>query len=131
MSLDAYIAFWENLSPATLPQLEAVAVEDFRFSDPFNTLTSRAELSALLARMFTKMQDPKFVVTGRAVQGDTAYLRWVFTAKGWRLEGMSEVAFGGPDGRAISHVDHWDAASQVYEKIPLLGSLLRLIRRFA
>jgi len=130
VQLDAYISFWENLSPATLPQLEAVAVEGFKFTDPFNTLTTRADVSALLARMFAKMQNPKFVVTGRAVNGDTAYLRWVFTAKGWRLEGMSEVVFG-PDGRAVSHADHWDAASQVYEKIPLLGSVLRLLKRFA
>jgi hypothetical protein len=27
------------------------------------------------------------------------------------------------------HLDHWDAAAQVYEQIPLLGSVLRVLRR--
>jgi hypothetical protein len=29
----------------------------------------------------------------------------------------------------VLHRDFWDAAQQVYEKIPLLGSVVRMIRR--
>ena len=34
-----------------------------------------------------------------------------------------------PDGRVTSHRDYWDAAGELYEKIPLLGALLRRIKR--
>ena len=33
------------------------------------------------------------------------------------------------DGRVAYHRDYWDAAEEVYEKIPLLGGLLRWIKR--
>jgi steroid delta-isomerase len=32
-------------------------------------------------------------------------------------------------GLITLHRDYWDAAQQVYEKVPLLGAVLRLIRR--
>jgi hypothetical protein len=41
---------------------------------------------------------------------------------------MSEVAFGA-DGRALSHIDHWDAGGQFYARLPVLGTLIRLVKR--
>jgi hypothetical protein len=41
---------------------------------------------------------------------------------------MSELRFAA-DGRVREHIDHWDAAAQVYERLPLIGGLMRLIRR--
>jgi hypothetical protein len=128
--LDAYCAFWEQMTPASVDALDAVAAPDFAFKDPFNDLQGRDAVKAMLRHMFGKVKEPRFVVTGRAMNGQTAYLRWRFTTgNGFVIEGMSEVEFG-PDGKAIRHVDHWDAAAQVYGKIPLLGGLLRLIGRF-
>ena len=34
-----------------------------------------------------------------------------------------------PDGRISEHIDHWDAAAQFYERIPVLGWLIRKVRR--
>jgi hypothetical protein len=73
-------------------------------------------------------------VTDRATSGRTAYLRWTFAfrpkgrAAVWTIEGMSEVAFDA-DGRALSHVDHWDAGGQFYARLPVLGTLIRLVKR--
>jgi hypothetical protein len=33
------------------------------------------------------------------------------------------------DGRVGWHRDYWDAAEELYEKLPLIGSLMRLLRR--
>jgi hypothetical protein len=41
---------------------------------------------------------------------------------------LSEVRFG-PDGLVAEHRDHWDAAEQLFGRLPLLGALLRLIAR--
>jgi hypothetical protein len=34
-----------------------------------------------------------------------------------------------PDGRVAEHIDYWDPAGQVYETIPILGLLMRALRR--
>lgn len=31
-------------------------------------------------------------------------------------------------GKVIEHIDYWDAGGQVYERLPLLGSILRQVR---
>ncbi|WP_413888997.1 hypothetical protein [Candidatus Aalborgicola defluviihabitans] len=36
-----------------------------------------------------------------------------------------------PDGRILDHRDYWDAAEELYEKLPLLGGLMRWLKRRA
>ena len=36
-----------------------------------------------------------------------------------------------PDGRITEHRDYWDAAEELYEKLPGLGSLMRWLKRRA
>jgi hypothetical protein len=61
-------------------------------------------------------------------------LRWRFEAERrqggliFAFEGMSEVYFN-DEGRVRLYREHWDAATGVYEKLPVLGSILRLLRR--
>jgi len=33
------------------------------------------------------------------------------------------------DGRIAWHRDYWDAAEELYEKLPVLGSLMRWLRQ--
>ena len=78
--------------------------------------------------------NPKFTVNEIVENESIAYLKWHFYFKLSKNEeeqsfvGVSRVEFDRL-GKVISHVDYWDAASNVYEKIPLLGSLLRMIKR--
>ena len=79
------------------------------------------------------MKDPKFTVTHRAWSNDILFLRWSFQGeiKGlnhWKVEGMSEVRFD-EQGLVCQHIDHWDASEQIYAKLPLIGTIIRLIRR--
>jgi len=32
-------------------------------------------------------------------------------------------------GKVVEHIDYWDAAEQVYERLPLLGPILRRVRQ--
>ncbi len=48
-------------------------------------------------------------------------------SKPWVFEGASVVTLA-TDGRVAEHIDHWDAASAFYERLPILGSLLGWIR---
>ncbi len=128
-------AFWETLSPATLTNLLTVYDDAVRFSDPFNELHGAAPLRGLLERMFERLDAPRFVVLEVALQDNGAVLVWDFhyRLRNWQRErkryiyGVSHVRFGA-DGRVIEHRDYWDAASQVYEQLPLLGSLLRWLK---
>ncbi|MQX34913.1 nuclear transport factor 2 family protein [Roseospira navarrensis] len=129
-----YVAFFEGMTPEALDRLAEVATADIHFVDPFNDTVGLPALRRILAAMYQDTQDPCFRVTHRAFDGDVCFLRWVFTARikalggDWRIDGMSEVRFA-EDGRAREHIDHWDAARQFHERLPVLGWVLRRVRR--
>ena len=129
---ERYIAFCEGMTPADLSRLEAFCAPDIHFRDPFNEVTGVDAYRRVLAKMFEDVGQPSFQVTGYAVTGQVCYLRWHFTFKRsggdtLRILGMSEVHFDDGD-RVAAHLDYWDAG-RVYETVPLLRSLVRLVKR--
>ena len=79
----------------------------------------------------------RFAVTAAVHQGADCFLTWDFTFRfrGGRtgmqtIRGATHLVLG-PDGRIVRHRDYWDAAEELYEKLPLLGTLMRWIRRRA
>lgn len=129
-----YADFWRELEPETTGRLRELAAPELRFVDPFNDLRGRDTVVAMLNHMFQSVEQVRFDITRTAVDREVAFYRWDFTCKvrgrriGVAIAGMSEVRFDAA-GLVLSHIDHWDAASQVYARLPLLGGLLRQVRR--
>lgn len=132
--LDAYIAFFEGLTPERLDELDRLCAPDVHFVDPFNDLRGVDGMRAVLQRMYADVEAPSFRVTRKARDGKVVYLRWIFTCRprgsqqGLRIEGVSEVTFD-EAGKVTAHIDFWDAAGQLYERLPVLGWVLRKVRR--
>lgn len=133
-AVEAYVAFYESLTPKSLERLAGLCAPDVRFRDPFNDVTGLPAYRAILERMFVDLREPRFLVRDRALSGRVAYLRWDFTfssRKGgapWSIEGMTEVHFD-ETGRVAAHLDHWDSGAQFYARLPVLGSLIGLVRK--
>ena len=132
--LQRYAAFFEALRPETLERLSDVMTEDVHFVDPFNDVHGLEQTEKIFRHMFDNLENARFVVTHSAITDGAdprGLLRWeldsLYKGRPYRIAGMSEVGFA-PDGRVNEHIDHWDAAAQFYERLPVVGSLLRLIR---
>jgi hypothetical protein len=131
--LDAWAAFLESLDTAALAGLDDLTTPDVRFRDPFNETAGRRALRDVLAHTLRAAPDVRFTVTHRALDGALGLLRWRFEAT-FRVvgridvTGMSEVELA-PDGRVRAHTDHWDASLPVYGRLPLLGPVIRRLRR--
>jgi steroid delta-isomerase len=126
-----YIAFCEGMTPASLDQLGDYCAPSIHFRDPFNEATDIDGYRRVLAKMFEDTGQPDFTVSASALHGNSCYLRWRFSFQraGGRMsiEGMSEIRFNA-DGLVDRHFDFWDAG-QVYETVPLLRSLVHLVKR--
>ena len=128
----AYIAFFEALRPASLNELDRYFASDVHFRDPFNDVTGRDAVRRIFEHMYMHTEEPRFIVEGWMCKDNTASLRWQFQC---RLEGlaisvpgMSFVRFD-DRGKITEHIDYWDPAAGIYEQLPLLGSLMRYLRR--
>lgn len=128
------IAFYEALTPETLARLDAAYANDARFIDPFNDVAGIAAIRRVFEHMFETLDAPRFQVVLSVSEGEHCFLLWNFRfrRKGGSaislIHGSTHVRFG-QDGRIAWHRDYWDPARELYESVPLLGALMRWLRR--
>lgn len=127
------IAFYEDLTPGSLPCLGAVYADDARFIDPFNDVQGVARIRTVFEHMFEVLDAPHFKVLESVTQGDQCVLVWDFSFRRRRradttvVHGTSHLRFAA-DGRVQWHRDYWDPARELYEGLPVLGAVLRWLR---
>ena len=132
------VAFFESLTPDSVGQLAALYDRQARFVDPFNDVQGLAAIDAIFRHMFVALDDPRFVVTGQVVQGTQCFLLWDFQFRFKRFDnqtvqtirGTSHLVFSDA-GLVTLHRDYWDAAQELYEKLPLIGGLMRWLKKRA
>jgi steroid delta-isomerase len=133
--LQTLVHFYETLRPDNVAQIERLYTADATFKDPFNEVRGHATICRVFEHMFKQVDAPRFRIEAGACEGDTAFLGWTMTYRRHghpeseeRIRGCTELRFDAA-GRVIRHRDYWDAAEELYEKLPLLGALLRWLKR--
>lgn len=131
------VALFESLTEADTQRLGEFYAADARFKDPFNEVRGVAAVQRIFAHMFVALNTPRFVVRDIVVQGDQCFLTWDFLFRfrrfsnaGQTVRGASHLVF---DARGLVslHRDYWDAAEELYEKLPAVGALMRWLKRRA
>ena len=130
--------FFSTLTEHSVKDLARYYAADARFKDPFNDVQGVAAIAPIFAHMFEALEQPHFVVTGQVVQGLQCFMTWEFRfcfknfkrAEPQRILGASHLVFS-PADLVTLHRDYWDAAEELYEKLPLVGALMRWLKRRA
>ncbi|MCW5650916.1 MAG: nuclear transport factor 2 family protein [Ramlibacter sp.] len=131
-------AFFTGLAPADVARMGEFYTADATFKDPFNEVRGLPAIQRIFSHMYEALEQPRFVITTRLVDGPQCFLVWEFRF-GFRHfhKGVEQVVRGGshlllaPDGRISAHRDYWDAAEELYEKLPVVGAFMRWLRRRA
>ena len=135
---DKLATFFETLSPQAVAQLHTIYDAQARFKDPFNEVQGLPEIERIFRHMYVALEQPHFVITGQLVDGQQAFLSWEFRFKFKRFDtttpqavrGASHVVFN-DQGLVTVHRDYWDAAEELYEKLPVVGSVMRWLKKRA
>lgn len=135
-ALDRIVLAFETLTPASVETMDVLYAPDARFKDPFNEVQGLGAIQRIFRDMFEHTEQPRFVITERIEQGAQCFLTWEFrfAFKSYQ-RGQEQCVRGGShlvldnDGRIVMHRDYWDAAEELYEKLPLIGALMRWLKR--
>ena len=131
------VGLFESLAPADVARLAQFYAPDAWFKDPFNDVHGVPAVQRVFAHMFEALDEPRFVVRGVIVQGDQCFLTWDFLFRLRRFERAPQTVRGGShlrfdaQGRVEVHRDYWDVAEELYEKLPMIGALMRRLKRRA
>ncbi|WP_192035952.1 nuclear transport factor 2 family protein [Halomonas sp. YLGW01] len=150
-ALDAFCAFFNKLDKTCTNKLSSVYTEDVIFQDPLHRIEGLSTLEGYFAALYTHVQECRFSFHHRQRQGDTAFVTWTMTLRHPRLaggrryevEGCSHLIFapagtgGEEEGlgeqreKVRCHRDYFDAGELLYERLPLLGGVIRHLKRRA
>ena len=131
------VEVFETLQPADVARLGELYSANARFKDPFNEVHGVPAIQQVFRHMFTALIEPRFVIRDVLCDGDQCFLSWDFLFRMRRLRHGEQCIRGAThlrlaaDGRIAEHRDYWDAAEELYQKLPLLGALMRWLKRRA
>lgn len=133
-AMEKFVHFFTSMTPASVEQLHTVYTEEVLFKDPFNEVTGLLAVRKIFLEMFHQVDVPRFVVLLHGVTGGEGFITWEMHYRFKKetqqqcIRGATHVRFAA-DGRISLHRDYWDAAEELYEKLPILGGLMRMLKR--
>ena len=131
------VAMFESITPADVSRLGEFYASDARFKDPFNDVRGVPAIERVFAHMFVALDSPRFVVRDIVAEGDQCFLTWDFLFRFRRFSRDEQIVHGGShlrfdaQGRVALHRDYWDAAEELYERLPGIGAFMRFLKRRA
>ncbi len=117
--------------------LDDVYAEQVHFDDTLKTVRGREALRHYLLDSAAAVEQCRIdVLDVSRNQAGEHLLRWKMLIRFRRLQrgvdhwssGISHLRFDG-DGRVVYQQDYWNNADHLYQHIPLLGTLIRLVKR--
>lgn len=131
-SLDKLLDWYASLTPDTVQDAARHYAPDARFRDPFNNVRGIPAIEAIFRHMFETTENPRFIIRERMMQGEQAFVTWLFEfslrGKQYTVEGASHLRFTS-EGLVAEHRDYWDAAEELLQKLPIVGLPIRWLRR--
>jgi ketosteroid isomerase-like protein len=131
------VGAFERLQPADVRRLGELYAADARFKDPFNEVQGLPAIERVFDHMFAALREPRFVIREVICEGNQCFLSWDFLFRMRRFSNDEQCIRGAThlllaaDGRITEHRDYWDAAEELYQKLPVVGTLMRWLKRQA
>lgn len=134
--LEAFCAFFNKLDKSCTKKLYEFYTESVVFIDPLHRVEGAKALERYFLAMYENVTACRFEFHHRQRSGQDAFVTWTMRlthprlrrGREIRVEGCSHLQFAA-DGRVARHQDYFDAGAMLYEHLPLLGRVIRLVKR--
>lgn len=130
--LDELLNWYSALTPMSVMRTAQYYHPDAKFKDPFNEVIGVTAIIHIFQHMFVTTDNARFIIDDRISQDQQAFVSWrfefVFKGTHYTIVGASHLKFDAA-GLVIDHRDYWDAAEELFQKLPLIGAPMRWLRR--
>ena len=135
-NLDRAVEFFQKLDKDHMELVDRFYDRNVAFQDPVHRLNGSAAVRAYYEGLYRNAEAIRFEYSKRLQDGDTVVLAWrmflrtpaIDSGREITVDGTSVITFDGPDGKAIAHRDYFDLGEFVYERIPVLRSIIHYIK---
>ncbi len=111
--------------------------KDAVFQDPIHQLKGTKAIRSYYEGLYKNVEAIRFEFKNTSEAGDLVTLEWTMHLKTpvinsnneFTVDGVSILTFKEQSGKVTFHRDYFDMGAFVYEKIPILGSMVRFIKK--
>jgi len=129
-----FIDIYQRLSVDNLHLLAELYHQEIIFIDPMHQLTGFEQLKRYFDGLYQKLSYCEFNIEQVIAEGQDAAIYWQMSYQHPRLNGGEVVKVQGSshlrgcDDKVIFHRDYIDLGAMLYEHVPLLGRVIRLLK---
>lgn len=128
------IKAFENLEPGNLEPLRQIYTQDICFEDPAHGIQGLPQLVGYFESLYKNLNRCQFKFHKTVAADGEIFFSWTMMVEHKkirrgeviRVEGASYLKTRGD--KVFYHRDYFDLGAMVYENIPVLGAVIRLIR---
>ncbi|RHW75030.1 nuclear transport factor 2 family protein [Colwellia sp. RSH04] len=135
--LDNFVNIYSQLSVDNLHLLEKIYHEDIIFTDPMHSLQGFTELKQYFEHLYANLSACKFTIVQIITEGNQAAIYWQMRFchkslnKGKPIEVNGSSQIQGLNDKVTYHRDFVDLGEMLYENLPFIGRVIRLIKQRA
>ncbi|MCG9722807.1 nuclear transport factor 2 family protein [Shewanella sp. Isolate7] len=135
--LQNFIAVYSDLGTENLEGLRQIYHPDIVFCDPLHRVEGLDRLLGYFQGLYHQVISCDFTIVSVLEHQGEAAVYWTMTFRHKQLNGCQPIEVEGhsqlraKDNKVIYHRDYFDVGVMLYEQLPLLGSLIRAVKRRA
>ncbi|WP_417614764.1 nuclear transport factor 2 family protein [Oceanisphaera sp.] len=133
-ALAVFCREYQRLSGDNLQVLRDIYAPHICFRDPAHHIQGIDDLTSYFEGLFSQVQHCRFNIEQVMEQDGEAFVRWQMMFAHPRLNGGREVMLPGVSHlrfveQVESHQDYFDLGAMLYEQIPVLGGVIKTLKR--
>lgn len=132
-----FFDFYQKLDKNSTKSLAAFYHEQIVFTDPLHQVEGLAELIAYFDHLYARVTEIHFEFAEPDILTDRVWCSWQMTYRHPRINQGRPVTVDGAScldwqaDKVIRQRDFYDAGQMLWEQLPLLGSVLALLKKRA
>ena len=130
-----FMQVYNTLSIDNLTLLSSIYDERITFVDPVHTIEGLPDLYNYFENLYQNLRSCDFVIEDVIVDDSHAAIYWAMTYQHAKFNKGKPVTIAGnsyikgENDKVIYHRDYFDLGAMVYEQLPVIGRLIRWIKR--
>ena len=133
--LQDFVEFYQQLDNNSAKQLCNIYSEEITLVDPVSTHKGLPALERYFTSLLSNTRTCNFIIQELDQQEDTAFVSWRMSFAHPKLKAGKRIEVDGisrlliKDNKIVFQRDYYDLGNMLYEHLPIIGSLVRYLKR--
>lgn len=134
--IDEFCQLYQSLSKDNLNVLSQVYQENIVFIDPIHQINGLNQLTTYFNHLYENMLSCRFNIENVIIDDKQASIIWTMEYQHSKINGGESISVNGSsflqyDEKIYYHRDYFDVGQMLYEQLPVLSSVISMVKKRA